>query len=401
MNERISSFRSAGVVLVSLVLALTPAPAGAALTSVGLDQLSYVEPSPSVSQPYSNYGQADLLFDASPSVQYVNVAVNGSLVVQDMPVLSVSGTPTQAMSFDFNLGNSPGTQVTSSLNYVADISSAPLNGMVPTPATPGAVSGAAVPNQINVTVGGLAGPIPAIPLAVNLIGGLIGLLPTNIAINIGIPNQDVRVGECAPGAFSNSLLWLNSTKNAGVPAATASIAGMDTATGFVPGSGGVAANAFLGKAAAVLPQVTTNYFGPDTGSTFTTGTGDIDKAIAAMQAGEDVEIWGDHHTAAISAFIKLLNGNYVILVTHDTMQGMAGGTVTEPIVYNPTTGLLSGGTPGFFAGAGVRGFVDESAVPEPSTLVLASIGGIVVGVFAWLRGKPRPNLARFPVARAR
>jgi hypothetical protein len=251
-------------------------------------------------------------------------------------------------------------------------------------ATPGAASGVAVPNQIDVTVGGKDGPIPVIPTAVNLLGGLIGLLPTNIALNLGIPNQDVGVGECAPGGFSNSLMWLNSTKNAGVPAATASLAGMDAATGFVPGSG-VAGDAYLGKAAAVLPQVTTQFFGPPDGNTPIKGTGDIDKAIAAMQAGQDVELWGDHHVAAISGFIKLLDGDYVILVTHDIMQGVAGGTVTQPIIYDPTTGLLSGGAPGFFGGFPVDGFVEESVVPEPSSLMLVSLGGIVAGVFAWRR----------------
>jgi hypothetical protein len=236
-----------------------------------------------------------------------------------------------------------------------------------------------------------------IPLSVNLIGGLIGGLPTNIAINIGIPNQDVRNQECAPGAFSNSLMWLNSTQNAGIPAAKASVAGMDTATGYVNGVG-VPGTWLTGKTAAVSSWVTTRFIGQNNGNTFTTGTGDIDKAIAAMQDGEDIELWGDHHIAAVSGFVKLLNGDYVIFVTHDTMQGVAGGTVTEPVIYDPTTGLLTGGAPGFFGGAGVRGFVEESRRPEPNSFVLLSIGGIVAGVFA-CRGNPRPKPARFDVNR--
>jgi hypothetical protein len=52
------------------------------------------------------------------------------------------------------------------------------------------------------------------------------------------------------------------------------------------------------------------------------------------------------------------------------MQGPAGGTVTQPVIYDPTTGLVSGGAPGFFGGFPVDGFVEESAVPEPGSIVL-------------------------------
>jgi hypothetical protein len=93
-----------------------------------------------------------------------------------------------------------------------------------------------------------------------------------------------------------------------------------------------------------------------------------------MKRGEDIEILGEHHVAVVTGLIRHLNGTWTIYVTHDTDQGNAGGTVTEPITYDPSTGLLTGGAPGFFDGFTLDGFIDESPVPEPSMNMLVALG---------------------------
>jgi hypothetical protein len=343
-----------------LVLAIWPSAGaiGGVIDSLGFYQIDFEQGADSVAN--SDWGSVDLGFTGTSGFQYFNLVINGVWQVQNMPIAAVDGVGvSQSQSLNFNLGNSVGSQVTS-VNYLASLDSTPL-----ITAPLGTASSVAVTTR-NVTVGGLGGPLGFIPSAVSLVGSL----PVSWAFNFGVPNQDCGVDECAPAAFSNSLKWLAP----GIPDQVTSIDGLKGPTSWVapqidtngapiPGTGGVPVNGWKGKGTALEPYgITTRFFTPDK----------IGQVLAEIDDGQDVEIWGDHHAAVVVGLVESLDGTYTIVVKHDTDQGTDGGTKTELITYDPDTGLLTGGSPGFFDGAGIRGFVVEC--PEPSGLALLAVG---------------------------
>lgn len=360
--------------LVFLATVLLSAEAmGGTIDSLGFSQIDFNQGANSVAN--SDWGSVDLGFNGTAGFQYFNLVINGAWEVQNAPINALEGlTVSQSRSLNFNLGNVIGSQVTS-VNYLASLDSAPL-GSAPI----GTPSLAAVARR-EVTVGGLGGPIGAIPSAVPIIGKL----PLFWAFNFGLPNQDCGVDECVPAAFSNSLKWLAP----GIPPGVTSIQGLKGPTSWVapqkdinnnpiPGTGGCPVGSWQGKGTALAPYgITTRFFTPDK----------IDQLFAEINAGQDVELWGDHHAAVVAGLIESVDGTYTIVVKHDTDQGTAGGTKTENISYDPNTGLLTGGAPGFFDGFGIRGFVVEC--PEPSSLALLMVGVGVTLVVA--RRKERPE----------
>ena len=48
------------------------------------------------------------------------------------------------------------------------------------------------------------------------------------------------------------------------------------------------------------------------------------------------------HVVAITSIQKLDNGNYSLVMTHDTDQGTSGGTADEAVTYDNPTGRFSG-----------------------------------------------------------
>lgn len=329
---------------------LLPPNGTAGLIGVDLAQVNFNQGADSLSN--SNWGSATVAFTGQPSFQYFNLVVNGSWQVHDFPVWSLGGLGSQSQVFNFSLGNTVGQNV-SSVQYVTSMTNTPLG------TAPAGIPVLASVSDREVTVGGLDGPLGTIPGAVPLIGGV----PANWAFNMGMPNQDVGVNECAPGAFSNSLMWLDDRNaNITIPANLKSVEGLKGLTNWLPD--GALADAWVGKGDALEAYVTTRFIPP----------GLIAEALAEMKQGEDIEVWGDHHAAVAVGLIQL-DGTWAIDVSHDTQQGEIGGTLIEPITFDPATGLLAGGAPGFFAGARLRGFVDESPpVPEPSALVLMGFG---------------------------
>ncbi len=107
--------------------------------------------------------------------------------------------------------------------------------------------------------------------------------------------------------------------------------------------------------------------------------------IKEVDAGEDVELQGDWHTAAVVGITDLGGGKYALDVAHDTMQGVAGGTQTDSIVYDPATGKFKG-SPGFFDGSSFQFAVGESPVPEQSTAAGLGISLLILGI-VFLRGR--------------
>jgi hypothetical protein len=344
-----------------------PSKVSASLIGLDLAQINFNQGPDSLAN--SNWGSATASFTGQLGFQYFNLVLNGSWQVQNAPVWSLGGLGPQSMVFNFDLGNTPGSNV-SSAGLIASLTAAPLGS---------APGGPSVPTMVGdreVTVGGLGGPLGPIPGAVPLIGNL----PVDWAFNMGMPNQDVGVDECVPGAFSNSLMWLDDRDASfSIPGNLKSVAGLKGPTNWdppatdangkpIPGTGGTPVNAWEGKRDALKDYVTTRFIQP----------GNIAQALAEMKRGEDIEVWGHHHAAVATGLIQNLDGTWGIYVTHDTNQGTAGGTVTEFVTFDPATGLLTGGAPGFFDGAILRGFVDESPVPEPSTVLMVSLGVLLL-----------------------
>jgi len=330
---------------------------GAALTGVDFAQIDYNQGQDSLAN--SNWGSATATFTGESGFQYFNLVVNGSWQVRNVPVFSLAGPGSQSMLFNFDLGNTPGTNV-SSADFVTSLTLTPLTS--PPVGAPLSLYALAPVGDREVTVGGLDGPVGPIPPAV---GPLIGGVPVDSAFNMGMPNQEVGLFECVPGAFSNSLMWLDDRNDdISIPANLKSVDGLKGPTNWSVASGGTPVNAWVNKGDALKAFVTTRFIQP----------ANIAEALAEMKRGEDIEVWGDHHAAVATGLVQNMDGTWTIYVTHDTNQGNLGGTVTEPITFDPTTLLLTGGAPGFFDGARIRGFVDESPVPEPSMNLVVALG---------------------------
>ncbi|MBN2446105.1 MAG: hypothetical protein JXO22_05245 [Phycisphaerae bacterium] len=316
----------------------------------------------------SDWGTLVLEFDGAPDFQYLNLVVDGMWRIQNIPVWSLQGpSAVNQMSFNFPLGTPAGVDVPM-LVYSAELTAEPLF------TAPGGVTTDAFVEPRSVTIGGLGGPVGPLPPATPLIGWI----PVRWSFNDGFNdyNQDVGVDECVPGAFSNSLSWLDAINPAlSIPEGLKSVEGLKEPTGWVPpavddfgdpipGTGGTGVDAWQGKGAALAGYVTTRYF----------DISQADSIFDELDDDQDVELWGDHHAAVVSGMVQHADGTYTIYVTHDTKQGEDGGTVTEPITYNPTTGDVTGGAPGFFSGSPLRGFVVECPVePTETTYTFSQI----------------------------
>lgn len=74
-----------------------------------------------------------------------------------------------------------------------------------------------------------------------------------------------------------------------------------------------------------------------------TTTVPVKDVAAAIDSDCDVELDGEIHIAAIVGITPLKDGKYTIVVRHDTAQGEDGGTMDQPVTYDPKTNKISGG----------------------------------------------------------
>jgi hypothetical protein len=318
-----------------------------------LDGTSYVN---------SDWGSVDLTFTGQDPIMYFNLAVNGSWQVQNIPVLSIEGNGVvQTMSYSFSLGSSPGTNVTS-LNYDYGFTSSVLAIM------PGGSTTASVGDEQVVMASGISSATPpSLPTAGPLVGGQAAANEKHSHQNF--PNQEVGVNECVPGAVSNSLQFLNDKHNMGLDPEDITITKMKEATKW--GTKGCSVDFWKYKDAYMKAN--------DMGITTRIFT-DFSLLAAEIDDGQDVELVGGWHAAAVVGITDLGNGKYDIDIAHDREQGTAGGTKTETITYDPTTGKFSG-SPGFFDGSIFRYAVVECPVPAPGAFMMVGLGAGIVGWF--------------------
>jgi len=362
-------------------------PAAAYGSIIGLDLHQATFEQGAQSQPFSDWGEALVTFEGKSTIQYFNLARDGVWVIENAPLSSIEGTGvSQSLSINFDLGNTPGNPITSMLAAYA-LTDSPITSQ-PTNNTPFTIS------ERKITVGGIDGspfvPGPGVPFLQPF--GDPGWLPVDLAVNPDMVNQEVGVDECVPGAFSNSLKWLDErSKYVSIPEDKKTVAALKTVVNWrpptvkdgkpVPGTGGANNTGIRKKGpeytkyGVVTKEIRAN---------------DIDGLLAELKHHEDIEVNGANHMAVLTCVIKHANGKATLCVTHDTEQGKAGGLKTQVIGYDPASSSWLTNAYGFRAGTGVDWFVSESPVPEPKIwwLVAAALS-LVLGVRSRLR---RPAL---------
>jgi hypothetical protein len=289
----------------------------------------------------TEWGSLDFTYFGRPEMMYLNVTVNGSWQVQNIPVLSREGDwVEQTLTYSFDLGTPRGTDVCD-VTCGYDFTSYPLATMPPEDRT------AFVDDRYIEIDSGVDGyPIPALAPADALVGGK-AVAPKK-AGHKNFPNQECGKQECAPAAVSNSLQFLNNKHKLGMPPNKITIEEMKKATGFVAGRG----------CPVNLWELKKKYMQKNGYPITTRKITDLSKLAAEIKDGQDVELVGGWHMAAVVSITALDDGKYAIEVAHDTNQGNPGGTKTETITYDPKTKRFKG-SPGFFNGSIFRYAVVE------------------------------------------
>lgn len=284
----------------------------------------------------SAWGSAALGYERAATTLYFNLAVGKRWVVRNVPVPAT--TERANWSFGFDLGVAAGTDVTT-LEYACELTTDVLTTM------PADFEQASVTDRSVVMAPGIAGGEPVLqdPPDAEL-----GDTVTDSAFHEGeFPNTGAGLNECVPAAVSNSLKFLNAKYKLGLTDEEMSIATMKEATGWDPR--GCALNWYETKEKYMKDN--------DYGVT-TRKITDFDQILTEIKAGQDVELVGGWHCAAVVGIAKLANGKYVLFVGHDTAQGKDGGQIYEKIIYDPGSEKFEG-SPGFFDGSGFSYFVVE------------------------------------------
>jgi hypothetical protein len=323
-------------------------------------------------QDNSRWGTATVHFDNVITPEYFNLSVNGQWVVRNSPVAPTAGPglPDSVMT-NFDLGNLVGTNVTS-LNYVASMDASPI-AIGPS----GAAQSAGVGDRL-VTPGGSTDPdapaAPTNPPAPSSSGGI-----ANVTLHRGVPNQISKPFGCVPTAFSNSLKWLNSTQNAGLPEAKTNIDTIETATGWtapemkdgkpVEGTGGPGPNATAGKRALVQPNVATDTYGP----------GGFITVVQKFKAGADVEVVYGQHMSVITGIIEMNDGTYKLFLQSDLAQdGTTPPSYGDVVTVQPVGPTYT--SVDYISLGELKGFIVESVVPEPASAgIVLALGAIFIG----------------------
>ncbi|BCW98607.1 MAG: hypothetical protein KatS3mg024_1434 [Armatimonadota bacterium] len=353
-------------VLVVLCVMLS-APATAGLVSFDVHQTDFVMGD--YSQANSDWGLVKITYDwsAGEQLQYFNLVVDGRWEVQNAPLFTSSLSSSRNISINFSLGNVVGSPV-ERVQCLATVGTDWLMSMPSGPPAEVSVS------KYAVTVGGVGNPGP-ISSASSWTGGKVA----DEAHNWGMPNQDCDVSECVPAAFSNSLQWLNRKHpSLNIPPDKMSIEGLKGPTRWepprvdskgypIPGTGGCPPGHWQGKGDALKDYVTTRMFAPN----------ELSKVFQEMKAGQDIELVGRRHVAVVESIAVNEDGTYTLEISHDIQQGMPGGTTTQPLRIDPTTGKLLNSAYGFEKDESIYGFVVECPViPEPMFLQLGMLAGL-------------------------
>ena len=244
------------------------------------EQIDWVE-SPFHDTPDSSWGRMTLRFDdIAQGYQYVNLMVNGVWEIQNMSV-EASGKP-QVISTFFNLGVQNGQDVRL-LNYLCTIDDYPLPEGQPPQGTEVEVDVLGVQVQLgSETINDI--PIRFDLPELDLTGNFNPVVKSGKLPNLDkFVNQPQGTNQCAPGAISNSLKYLQAT--GGVDAS------MPTDISDV---GGVIGTTASGTPASWYQKKSTESYFTDHVTTRTIeaplDAAEIDDLIAQLEDGQDIEM---------------------------------------------------------------------------------------------------------------
>lgn len=251
----------------------------------------------------SEWCRVTIGFTGTATTRYFNLNVDGVWVVQNMGIDSLYGAGlSQQVSTTFDLGVSAGTDV-SALNYVQSLTTTPLLSM-----PVGATTAASVAD-LSYRIGGEDSVDLGTPGAPDAPEGGNGATVSSSAKLPNIDSVDNQVqghNECAPGAISNSLKYLQAAGNPKLPASVdTDIADIRPLIGTT--AGGTPADWPATKAAAFDDCVMTT----------TIPATDIAGLIAAVNAGKDVELDLEGHVAFIAGVRQYANGRVELDIFDD------------------------------------------------------------------------------------
>jgi len=319
----------------------SPAMMGAGLEFFQLN-LDYDE----THEPMSDWGKMALTYVGYAHIMYLNVNVNGSWEIENMPLISREGENVlQTVWLSYGLNVTPGTPV-QMIQVGADITDVPRN-------TPPPILGNAPVNPMDeVIAGGIIGG----PLGKQDKGGgqKGGQAVGNKHSHKDFPNQEAGKNECVPAAISNSLKYLKREFGLTVADGRISIAALKKGTGWGPN--GCDKNWWKRKKDyAAEFGIETTKLNPI----------DIERVFNGIGKKYDVEmviknvVGNSGHCVAVVGAQKLANGNWVLEIAHDVNQSDdKKGTVVETITFDPNSSKIVDG-PAWAKGKKVDYFVEE------------------------------------------
>lgn len=310
----------------------------------------------------SSFGGVDITFIGTENPQYFNMVVDDVWVIQNIPLIPCEGIGVEQTIFmGFDLGIQDGIEV-SEIEVSSSVTDVPKgNGVIepPDPVNPTRTSS----TKVNMGSGRQPGVIePGNPQ--NEFGGLV---ETYTSHQGSFPNQDCEWHECVPTAVSNSLNWLQEKYGQPPVGKDLSIETMKEATGW-DNSHSNPDNWGCYEGWADLKRNYMNQNGYEITTTEYPDPDDMDHAATAdeckaameeLRNGQDVELNGLNHCAAIVGMARLKDGRYVIYVSHDTDQEHPGGTRIEKVIYDPNKPNPTAEGGWGFNGKLINGFVVE------------------------------------------
>ena len=333
--------------LVLLGVALLFGSTAQAIT-LTFDQLNWIGTTSSTTD--SRWGKVNIDFTGYSATQYFNLSVNGVWVVQNMGIDSLYGNGVnQALSTTFDLGSSGDVQ---SISYSFYIDSTPITIY---PALPAANASVA---DLAYQIGGIDGVDLGSPGAPQAPAGANDAKVDKSAKLPNIEkviNQVQKPNECAPGAISNSLKYLQATGKLGAGVKT-DISDLKPVVNW--NKNGAPQNWYKLKAEAYKDHVNTTVLGPK----------EIDDLIKAVNAGKDVELGTTGHAAMIVGVRKFTDGRVELDIFDDNQTDDKMDAMRTVQIIN-----------GQVEGNNVVAYVVES-VPEPGSLWLLTIGAVAL---AW------------------
>ncbi len=392
------------------VAVLWPATLWATI-STSFDQVDYTQGG-ATSVADSAWGEFDVTYDQSSSLQWINVVANpgtagASWIVQNQPLLStgLTGTSSYTSSSYFDLGVAPGTEV-SSLSILTQISSTPLTGAP----SSGSLSTVGVGVSQDIIDNGVPSGLTALntPSGVPAINWVVPFVGLQADMHAGMPNVVQELNFCGPGAAANSLQWLNTQNKLGLQQPLLTIQSELAGNMMNTNNGNWDDKEAQGKLQYIIEHqlpLEVHYTGGvklptigDFAAPNGNGTARNDGAVTwdwlqqQIEQGQDVELMTNTHWVVMDGFLSWDN-IHLISYRDDPFQHGAATTAAEQAIINNrhvwtyfSNGDIDIGNGNEKLGAAIA---ESPIVPEPGTWLLLTLGVMGLGM-GYRRRPPMP-----------